>query len=79
MQFAILSQSANNEKCVQYRQHLHFIIIVNATMAEPLHAFVIWAVTQQRSVIRCAAIVNGVATPKEDITAGWLAGYWLAG
>ena len=71
MQFAILSQSANNEKRAQYRQHLNFIIIVNATMAEPLHAFVIWAGTQQRSVIKCTATVNGVATPNEDVTARW--------
>ena len=40
-------------------------------MAEAMHAFVIWAGTGEKSVIKSSTIVSGMATPKQEVTARW--------
>lgn len=40
-------------------------------MADAQYAFVVWAGTQQKSVIKCTAITSGIATPKQEVTARW--------
>ena len=43
-------------------------------MAEGQYAFVVWAGTQQKSVIKCTAITSGTATPNQEVTAQWWGG-----
>lgn len=47
-------------------------------MAEPTYAFIIWDGSQQRSVIKCSTITNGIAAAKQQVTAKWKAKQYAA-
>jgi len=40
-------------------------------MNEPLYAFVIWAGTEQKSVIKCLTITKGMPAAKQEVMVKW--------
>ena len=52
--------------------------VVLFAMAEPTYAFVIWAGSEQKSVIKCSTITNGIAAAKQQVTAKWKAKNYAA-